>query len=79
MKLLYNKLGESIRGLSETRDILKDCDANGVKCVIEEQDRKLKKQNNGVMVKTEGGETYYGVLEEVVELKYPEEVSIQRR
>ena len=43
---------------------------NGVKFVIHGRDMKLKTQNCGVMVPSEEGVNYYGVLEEVIELSY---------
>lgn len=51
------------------------CHVNGVKFVIAERDKKMKTQNSGVMVEA-GDLKYYGILEEVIELVYPERLSV---
>ncbi|KAL9664890.1 hypothetical protein QQ045_020299 [Rhodiola kirilowii] len=68
----YNPMIHHLASQPQSHTCYSQCDVNGVKFVIKERDRKLKTQKSGVMVRTEGDEIFYGILEEVVELKYPE-------
>jgi len=43
---------------------------NGVKFRTKDSEAIRKTQNNGVCVVTESGVTYYGVLIDIIELKY---------
>ncbi|KAL9673345.1 hypothetical protein QQ045_029601 [Rhodiola kirilowii] len=47
------------------------CVVNGLKFVVLEKDQHLKTQNSGVMVKA-GDINYYGILTNIIELKYAE-------
>lgn len=52
------------------------CEVNGVKYVIWERDcRSTTTQNSGVMVETDD-EKYYGVVEDIIELIYPQGVTV---
>ncbi|KAL9676132.1 hypothetical protein QQ045_004345 [Rhodiola kirilowii] len=72
----YNPMLHYLSCQPQAHTCYSQCDVNGVKFVTEERDRKLKTQNCGVMVQTEGDVTYYGVLEEVVSLRYAEGMSV---
>ncbi|KAG6519588.1 hypothetical protein ZIOFF_023082 [Zingiber officinale] len=43
---------------------------NGVKFLVEQRDVRLTTQNNGILVPDVGGQNYYGVLQDVIELCY---------
>ncbi|CAM8944403.1 unnamed protein product [Rhodiola kirilowii] len=47
------------------------CVVNGLKFVVWDKDQHLRTQNSGVMVQA-GENNYYGVLQNVIELKYAE-------
>ncbi|CAM8999713.1 unnamed protein product [Rhodiola kirilowii] len=51
------------------------CEVNGIKFVTWERDQNRKTQNSGVMVESDD-EVYYGVLEDVIELMYPQGVTV---
>lgn len=50
--------------------VYKQCDVDGVKFLCEAQDKGRTTQNSGVMLETESDGTYYGVLEQVIQLIY---------
>jgi hypothetical protein len=43
--------------------------------MVHERDKKHTTQNYGVSVKGENGEKYYSKVEEIIELRYPNEYS----
>ncbi|KAL9670539.1 hypothetical protein QQ045_008092 [Rhodiola kirilowii] len=53
----------------QTHSCYSQCYVNGIKSVVWERDRKLNTQNSRVMVESEEM-TYYGILKNVIELKY---------
>jgi hypothetical protein len=51
------------------------CIVNGVRFMIHDRDKRRTTQNSGVSVEGENGEKYYGLLEEIIEIHYPNEYS----
>ncbi|KAL9678069.1 hypothetical protein QQ045_015908 [Rhodiola kirilowii] len=72
----YNPMLHYLSCQPQAHTCYSQCDVNGVKFVTEERNRKLNTQNCGMMVQTEGDVTYYGVLEEIVSLRYAEGMSV---
>ena len=64
-----------LASLPQAHNIYSQCVVNGVKFVTWQRDQRLKTQNCGVMVESEGI-NYYGILEAVVELLYVEGMSV---
>jgi hypothetical protein len=62
-------------GASMSASTYTACIVNGVRFMVHERDKKHTTQNSGVSVEGENGEKYYGQLEEIIELRYPNEYS----
>ncbi|KAL9680476.1 hypothetical protein QQ045_018355 [Rhodiola kirilowii] len=65
----YSPVLHILACLPQTHTCDSQCYVNGIKFVVWERDCKLKTQNSGVMVETKDM-TYYGIVENVFELKY---------
>ncbi|KAK9074167.1 hypothetical protein SSX86_006764 [Deinandra increscens subsp. villosa] len=48
------------------------CIVNGVRFMVLGRDAQRTTQNSGVLVEEENGDKYYGQVEEIIELRYPE-------
>ena len=51
------------------------CIVNGVRFMVVSRDAQRTTQNSGVSVEGENGEKYYGQLEEIIEVRYPNQYS----
>jgi hypothetical protein len=47
------------------------CIVNGVRFMVRDRDEQRTTQNSGVVTEGENGEKYYGQLEEIIEVDYP--------
>ncbi|KAL9679938.1 hypothetical protein QQ045_017809 [Rhodiola kirilowii] len=65
----YCKVLHSLARMPKSYECFSQCNVNGVKFVVWDRDRKMKTQNSGVMVE-DGHVTYYGVIRNIVQLRY---------
>ncbi|KAK9051123.1 hypothetical protein SSX86_027749 [Deinandra increscens subsp. villosa] len=68
---LHSELYALSMGSSINASTYTACIVNGVRFMVLDRDVRRKTQNSGVSVEGEDGHKYYGQLEEIIELRYP--------
>ncbi|KAK9064676.1 hypothetical protein SSX86_016058 [Deinandra increscens subsp. villosa] len=68
---LHSELYALSMGASINASTYTACIVNGVRFMVLDRDARRKTQNSGVTVEGEDGHKYYGQLEEIIELCYP--------